>query len=314
MNTKYTIIGDTHSKLNNLNKIDALFKKVEDLGNPCIWLGDMLDTKDIIQGQCLNNYLDNFNKSNLQHIVLVGNHDLFSLMGTKHSLEALKYLDNVTVIDEPSYSDDITLVPYNYNGHEICTWIERSSSPIFIGHLDIKGFDFGNGYYSKEGLDEKDFEKFELVISGHYHTRSERANIKYIGTPFSHDFGSSNTDHFIGTLDTTTKTLEWIPTNFARHMTYEINVDGQYELNLNPSDINRVILEGSVEKVKFTAELIKNRYPGVKVIQRISFEDEQYSILDKHDNVMAFRIWATTIKKLDPSVVDLGIKILKGDK
>ena len=65
---KFTIVGDPHAKPGNLNKINHLFDMVETLGNTVIWLGDFLDTKEIIRGKCLNLIHRRLSESKLTHI------------------------------------------------------------------------------------------------------------------------------------------------------------------------------------------------------------------------------------------------------
>jgi hypothetical protein len=55
------------------------------------------------------------------------------------------------------------------------------------------------------------FNKYEQVWSGHYHTRSKKENITYVGTPYEmtwQDFADQKGFH---TFDLTTRKLEFIP-------------------------------------------------------------------------------------------------------
>lgn len=67
---RLTVVGDPHAKPNNLDKITQLFDHIEELGNTCIILGDLLDTKELVRGRCLNHYFHRFEKSSLNFIVL----------------------------------------------------------------------------------------------------------------------------------------------------------------------------------------------------------------------------------------------------
>src|SRR5882724_7541363 len=99
--TKFTVIGDIHCTLNNLDKVNQLFDSIEKLHNPTILLGDLLDTKSIIRSECLNLYYKRLQDSKLQFTILCGNHDLIRQDQEASSLEPLKALPNVTIVDYP---------------------------------------------------------------------------------------------------------------------------------------------------------------------------------------------------------------------
>lgn len=55
---------------------------------------------------------------------------------------------------------------------------------INVGHYDMIGFRMNHFKNSDEGLEPKTFENFKLVFSGHYHVRSHKKNIYYVGTQY----------------------------------------------------------------------------------------------------------------------------------
>ena len=247
----YTVIGDPHAKPNNLNILEELFDKVEALGNRTIWLGDLLDTKEVIRGKCLNAWFNYLKNSPLQHTILVGNHDWFNLECREHSLEVLKTLPNVNIVDSPQHTPGaLGFLPYIHEEKELKKQIklmQKDSVKIIFGHLELKGFDFGNGYICEEGLTERSFKDFQLIISGHFHKHQKKKNVVYLGTPFSHSFGESNQDKYIGILKSKEElTLELVPTNLPRHITYTVDVLEELPTNLKFGSRNfyRIILTG----------------------------------------------------------------------
>jgi hypothetical protein len=62
--------------------------------------------------------------------------------------------------------------------------IEHSNSEILMGHLEIKGFEMNRGFMNEQGLDKDTFKRFEKVISGHFHKKSDDGHIYYLGTQF----------------------------------------------------------------------------------------------------------------------------------
>ena len=213
---KYTIVGDPHLTLKNLESMEKLIKHVESLGRTTIWLGDMLDTKEIIRGKCLNFWIEYFKKSTLSHIVLVGNHDYFNLECEDHSLRALKTSGTV-IVDKPTVIDGMMFLPYIHSPDAIRKIISSVPASVLIGHLDIKGFDMGNNFKSDVGLSPKDLEKFKLVISGHYHKHQTFKNIVYVGSPMTLSFGEANQIKSLGNFDSETLDLSFIQTSLPKH-------------------------------------------------------------------------------------------------
>ena len=115
MNKLKTIVGDPHAKPGNEAEMLQLFAMVEELGLPTIWVGDLLDTKEVIRSKCLNLYYRYFKESKLPHTILVGNHDWHNLECKEHSLETLKELPNETIVDTPMWKDGMILIPYIHN-------------------------------------------------------------------------------------------------------------------------------------------------------------------------------------------------------
>jgi predicted MPP superfamily phosphohydrolase len=139
----YTICGDMHVKPDNLNVVSELFEKLENLGNPVICLGDLFDTKEVIRGKCLNLVYEKVKASKLKWIFIVGNHDYYSNLCDQHSLETLKSLENVEIIDDYTIYADFLAMPFRRNPEDHLTFLKGYSGvklPIF-GHFDITSFD-----------------------------------------------------------------------------------------------------------------------------------------------------------------------------
>lgn len=324
MSNIYTIIGDPHAKPANLEKIAKLQQNVEELGNTCIWMGDMLDTKEVIRGKALNVWLEYFSKSKIFHYVLVGNHDWFNLQCEDHSLQALKSLDNVLVIDktfELGDSSGVFAMPYlppDKTTEELKKLPEGST---LLCHIDTVGFDYGNGHVSSEGVSLKDLKKFKRVISGHYHKFQEKANLTYIGTPFSHSFGETDQIKYIGILEVEQDRLEVVETTFPRHKTVEFDCDGLNEhkehwiIDLDKPDakdhLYRVILTGKQENIdRFPRDMYKNF--NVKWVTKPSdFQLNDVKIEESTSNEAQFSSWAKEVAKLDEETISLGLKIME---
>ena len=189
----------------------------------CIILGDVFDRRKYTNHKIIKAIrdilFDPLADYGINVKVLVGNHD----STFKNSIELntldllLSHYLNVEIIERPI---DIIVngmamfcaIPWicqdNYD--ESIRLIERTKSPILLGHLELSGFEFHRGQVSKEGFDPSLFKKFDHVFSGHYHHRSTRGNITYLGTPYEmtwHDYNDPKGFHI---FDTGTFNLEFI--------------------------------------------------------------------------------------------------------
>lgn len=321
MPQKLTIIGDPHRRLDNQDRVDAVCKVVEALGNPCIWLGDMLDTKDVIRGACLNAWLDYFKASHLWHYVLVGNHDLLNLHTKDHALRVLGELPNVVIVDELKRFDawgdshEIWMTPYV---HEMSADYLKPvpNNATLFGHFELKDFDFGNGRICDSGMTFADFDRFKRVITGHFHKYQERGRVTYLGTPFSLNFGETDQTKYLGVYDLETNVLDLLETQFPRHRTYEIDCDaGNANLWKNipltrDEDFNRWVLTGTQANINLFDR--GKLPPDAKIstkptdLGNIAVEIEEVT-----SNPEKFEQWAKDIKHLDPDTIKLGRNILE---
>lgn len=322
--SKLTIIGDPHITPKSLDKSSKLFQQVEDLGYPAVWLGDLLDTKEVIRGKCLNAFYDYFKSSKLNHVLIVGNHDWFNLECLDHSLKPLGSLENVKIIDKVEKSEDHTVmfVPYVHDKQLLKKMIKDTKGKgkiTMFGHFDVSGFDYGNGHMCEDGIITKDdFKGFKRVISGHFHKFQNTDNFMYLGTPFSHSFGESNQDKVIAVLDLNTDQIELIPTEFPRHVSLKVDMSSkggmakiEKFIELNPTNLIRIQLHGAPED---TTSVDRSKFENYKIKweDKSESENDTSQTLDESlDNKSQFQEWANNIKKLDSDTVQLGLSILE---
>ncbi|MFP9166840.1 hypothetical protein ACLI1Y_15840, partial [Enterococcus faecalis] len=130
---------------------------------------------------------------------IVGNHDLHykNVMHPNASTELLAKYPNVKVYDKPTTVDFdgclIDLIPWmcEENTGEILEHIKTSSASFCVGHWELNGFYFYKGMKS-HGLEPDFLKTYKEVWSGHFHTISEAANVRYIGTPWTLTAGDEN--------------------------------------------------------------------------------------------------------------------------
>ena len=168
--------------------------------------------------------------------IIAGNHDTFykntNEVNSLNELVSGKY-DNVHIWDQLPINwnfdgTNILLLPWICDENRDATLeaIKNSKSPIVMGHLELNGYEMYRGHISDHGDDPKIFDKFDLVCSGHYHTRSNSSNIFYLGTPAQYTWSDYNDDKGFHILDTETRTLTFIQnpyTSFKKFFYDDLN-------------------------------------------------------------------------------------------
>ena len=296
----------------------------EDLNNPVIILGDLLDTKDIVRARVFNFVHKRLKASSLKFYILVGNHDKIVLQGKEHSLETLKELKNVDVIDEPRVHGDMLMLPYFHEKEDFREAVKNHKTKhtkYLFFHNGIKGFDYGNNYIATGKASDElhlcDVGGFKLAIGGHFHKFAREANLMFLGTPFSHSFGESNQVKYIGIFDSLSGEVELLETPFPRHRTvnYEISDDPKesaksLKAQLNDQDHWRVMLRGTELQI---AAFDQSAFPGIKFIEEPSDSEQvaDVSIKDTDSNEQKFVVWARDIKGLDEDLLSMGLSLLR---
>lgn len=122
---------------------------------------------------------------------LLGNHDL----PFKHSLqlsshEAFKEYKNVLVYRTASVVSiegvEVLFMPWlcDENNAASMQTLASFNGSVVMGHFEFGGFEMYRGVPNEHGLSTDAFKHFPLVMSGHYHHKSSRGNIHYLGAPY----------------------------------------------------------------------------------------------------------------------------------
>jgi DNA repair exonuclease SbcCD nuclease subunit len=233
--SKIALITDTHWGIrsdsaimhNQMKKfLDEVFFPTLDKENisTIIHLGDLVDRRKYINYLTAKRLRDDFLiplwEKGIEMHLIAGNHDTF--YKNTNSVNALRELiagkfHNVKIYDnDPAEVDfngiPILMLPWicDENRELTINAINKSASPIVMGHLELNGYEMYRGHVSDHGDDPKIFDKFDLVCSGHYHTRSNSSNIFYLGTPAQYTWSDYSDDKGFHILDTETRSLTFI--------------------------------------------------------------------------------------------------------
>jgi DNA repair exonuclease SbcCD nuclease subunit len=251
-----------------------------------IQLGDLFDRRKYINfytlAECKKYFFDQL--KDIECHTLVGNHDIYwrESLEVNSSTLVLGEYDNTIVHMKPTTiqidNTTIDIIPWicKENEEEIFNFIKQSKSDICVGHFEIAGFSMYRGAEAHAGLDGNIFEKYELVLSGHYHTRSKKQNIIYTGVPYEMTWSDYNDPKGFHIFDTETRELEFIENPY--NIFYRIEYDDTKELpNLDTMDLTggfvRLIIVNKTDYYKFDQYINKLYNKGcyeVKIVEDLS--------------------------------------------
>jgi len=89
-------------------------------------------------------------------------------------------------------------------------FIQKCKADWLGGHLELQGFEVLKGVTAPHGMDHNIFNRFEKVLSGHFHTGSEKDNtppLKYLGSQLEFTWSDAHDPKHFHILDTETREL-----------------------------------------------------------------------------------------------------------
>lgn len=159
-------------------------------------LGDTFDNRKSVDFNVLQRvkkkYFDVLQDMGIELHMILGNHDTYYKNTNEVNSPDLLLCDynNITVYDEPTTviieDTPIALVPWINAGNlnQTMEFIDETSAKVAMGHLELNGFEVTPGMKMDHGMDPSLFAKFDKVFSGHFHHKSKKGNIQYLGNPY----------------------------------------------------------------------------------------------------------------------------------
>src|SRR6056300_1435043 len=190
-----------------------------------IHLGDVTDRRKFINFKTASVFREKFFKRlwdmKIDTHIIVGNHDTY-----------YKNTNEVNSVTELFTTFDGKHEPWIYTGPKevelggcrmlFLPWIcddnyddsiyaiDNSTAEICFGHLEIKGFEMMRGHYNDQGLEPSQFKRFEKVISGHFHKKSDDGHIYYLGAQYEMTWSDYKDPKGFHIFDTETREIERI--------------------------------------------------------------------------------------------------------
>lgn len=228
---KIAILNDTHCGVRNSSDImmdyqekfyrDVFFPYLKENGiNKILHLGDYYENRKFINFKALEHnrkiFLEKLREYKIHMDIIPGNHDVYYKNTNK--LNALKellghYMAEVRIIEDPTVVDydgcKFALLPWiNSENEEQCTrFLKTCKADILGGHLELEGFEMQMGMPCTHGMGTELFSRFELVMSGHFHTKSNVGNIHYLGSQMEFFWSDVNDPKYFHVFDTETREL-----------------------------------------------------------------------------------------------------------
>ena len=223
-------------------------------------MGDCLDRRKYINYKIAKDFRERFirglDELNIPCHFIVGNHDIYY----KNTLEVNCY--NELTLPERSgvYSEptivtigdyDMAFIPWltEENQSQFYSLINEPGVQVAFGHLEVSGFEMHSGVMSQTGISKTVFNKFDMVMSGHFHKRSTDGHIYYLGCPYEMTWADCNDPKGFHVFDTETRTLEFVPNE---RTIFE-------KIHYNDKTTNYNELEVSKYDQKFVKVFVENR-------------------------------------------------------
>jgi len=253
-------------------------------------LGDTFDRRKSVNFNSLEAakemWFDPLEKMGIPMTMLVGNHDIYyknTLRVNAPSLLLGEY-GNISIMDSPGEfvlgSLPILGIPWicDDNRSRVYKLLEESVSPLCVGHLEFNGFETVPGIVMQHGIDQTPFKKFEKVLSGHFHSKSSKGNIYYLGNPYELYWNDYKSPRGFHVLDTETRDLKFYKNPYT--MFAKINYRDEQEW-VDVSGYNgkyvKIIVEDKQDQLKFD-KLVRMLYDtgvaDLKIIEDLSIEFE----------------------------------------
>ena len=244
MKVKIALINDTHFGARGDSQLffdyfmkffdDVFFPYIKENNiNTIIHAGDLMDRRKFVNFNILNQvrtrFIDRLNQENIDLHCILGNHDVY--YRNTNMVNSIRELFNsdLKLYEKPEVVNfgglDIALLPWvnKENEQESVNFIKTAAAPILIGHLELRGYDVMRGVKFDGGMNSNIFDRYEKVLSGHFHCRQEKDNVYYMGTQYQITFADLNETKGFHVLDTETRDIEFIKNPYKMFHTLTYN-------------------------------------------------------------------------------------------
>ena len=240
---KIALLNDTHFGARNDSPVfleyfmkfydEQFFPYLEENNiTTLIHLGDVTDRRKFINFKTAHAFRQKFMKRlwemKVDTHIIIGNHDTY-FKNTNDVNSVSELCTTYDGINEPwiyTRPKEVELGGCNMlflpwicddNYEESIHAIDHSKADICFGHLEIKGFEMQKGIVNDQGLERSQFKRFEKVLSGHFHKKSDDGHIYYLGAQYEMTWSDYKDPKGFHIFDTETRELERISNPLRIH-------------------------------------------------------------------------------------------------
>ena len=303
-------ITDTHLSKHNVELNLNIFKQSIDICKekniPLFHGGDFLEerkTQDFDAKEGFERVLDLFKENESILCGIVGNHEKKNYSSEKNWLSQFSHHPNFKLIQSFGFVDiwdfRVHLLPYflesdNYKDYlKKCEGnIDKKKTNVLLTHISLTGAKNNDGTKVENTLTVKDFDSFDLILSGHYHQKQKLGKFIYFGSAYQANYGENEEKGI--TLLKEDGSIEFIQLNFKKYIKVKIDLDSidNKELarltkdNSDSEDNIRFEFIGSENKLKslkkelFTAN-------GIEVATKVKEIEDSLEFIEG-DEVISF--------------------------
>lgn len=272
---KIVLLGDLHFGKNKFSHqtLDSqmrffdeqLFPYMEKEGcDTIVQVGDVFDNRIVIDIEylqlILKRFFDKLRDKKITFICIVGNHDIYHKTSREYTILSVidRLYDNVTVINDRKEilinDKRCYFVPWILP-NESLTSDELTGMNYVFGHFEIRNFEMTKGHIDEHSMLSPEFFKkkrsLKKVYSGHYHIKSDKEKITYLGTPYWLDWGDYATTRGFYVLDKdfnetyveNEKSTKFVKLKYSDTQAKPLDITGLYykkTINIDSDDIETV--------------------------------------------------------------------------
>lgn len=314
---KVAIINDVHIGIRNSSDIFVEYQRkfFEEVFFPyllendikrVLCLGDLFENRTVINFKALyafrKNFMERLREHGIHMDVIAGNHDLFYKNTSK--ISALKellghYMGEVTIYEDPTvveYGDlKVGLIPWiNFeNEADVHAFLKKCDANVIGAHLELAGFEMYAGMPAHAGMDGSIFSRFDMVLSGHYHTKSTQDNIYYLGSQMEFFWNDCEDKKYFHVLDSENGKLTPVrnPITIFEKIYYDDTNTNYAVKKINDLDekyIKLIVVNKTKPKEfeKFVDRINSRKHLGLQILENFqdfvgtNVEDEKVSVED----------------------------------
>lgn len=273
-----------------------------------VHLGDLVDRRKYLNFNSATvmrrEYIEPSQHRHLETHIIAGNHDCFNK--NHNEVNALREIlmgrDGFTVYSNPatvqfnheepgrtSHKDFTALMmPWisPENEEKSAQLIDGSKSKIMFAHLELVGFEMARGQMMEHGMDPSPFKKFKAVYTGHYHHKSSKGNIHYLGAPYEMTWADCDDPKGFHVLDTDTLKLEFVPNPIT--IFEKIHFKDSSAITISDNKIVKLIVHYDVDRKaldKYVAALEKTSLDLQVIDEHLNIEEGVFEIENIEDTM-----------------------------